>query len=285
MRWIKAARRSTFGFLCVGLACVATFHTGCAVQVAPSPKHTVASPSTIVKTDFFDLAAEIGPGEGAPVGSTRILTVYLEGDGHAWTSRTRPSTNPTPLEPIGLELAYRHPGPSPWAYLARPCQYLPMASTRNCDPRYWTSARFAPEVIRATSQAIDALKRSFGAQGVELVGFSGGGAVALLVAATRDDVERVLTVAGNLDHAAWTQELRVSHLAESLNPKDFASALSPIPQIHWFGGADSRVPPKTANGYFDALNSEHKAQRRVIQEFDHSCCWAQNWPTLYPRLP
>jgi hypothetical protein len=59
-------------------------------------------------------------------------------------------------------------------------------------------------VISASNQAVDALKQRYGAQEIVLVGYSGGGAVAALVAARRTDVVRLVTVAGNLDHLAWT---------------------------------------------------------------------------------
>jgi hypothetical protein len=50
-----------------------------------------------------------------------MLTVYIEGDGFAWLSRSQASYDPSPLNPVGLELALRHPlGES--AYLARTCQ-------------------------------------------------------------------------------------------------------------------------------------------------------------------
>jgi len=55
--------------------------------------------------------------------------------------------------------------------------------------------RFAPEVINSFSRAIDTLKEKSGAKYVELVGYSGGGAIAVLVAAGRSDVVGVRTVA------------------------------------------------------------------------------------------
>jgi hypothetical protein len=44
--------------------------------------------------------------------------------------------------------------------------------------------------------------------------------VASLVAARRHDVVRLVTVAGNLDHLAWTTLHGVSPLTGSLNPAD-----------------------------------------------------------------
>ncbi|MDA7087445.1 hypothetical protein PH586_13715 [Pseudomonas sp. SA3-5] len=116
------------------------------------------------------------------------LTVYIEGDGFAWASSTRPSRDPTPRSPLALQLALAQPAGNA-AYLARPCQYGD-AQASDCSPRYWTDARFAEQVIAATDRALDALKARFAAQRLVLVGYSGGGAVASLVAARRGAARR-----------------------------------------------------------------------------------------------
>ena len=138
------------------------------------------------------------------------LTIYIEGDGFAWVSSSQASSDPTPRNPVGLQLALRHPqAPGNAAgYLARPCQYVEPEDARNCRQAYWTDRRFATEVIEASDQAIGVLKQRVGASRLVLVGYSGGGAVAALVAARRDDVVQLITVAGNLDHRAWTHSSR-----------------------------------------------------------------------------
>ncbi|WP_206539436.1 hypothetical protein [Caballeronia grimmiae] len=61
-------------------------------------------------------------------------------------------------------------------YLARPCQYTPMPENPRCDVRYWTSARFAPDVLVSMNEAMDAIAARAPGPGVDLVGYSGGGA-------------------------------------------------------------------------------------------------------------
>ncbi|MCK4507345.1 MAG: hypothetical protein KAU27_02315, partial [Desulfuromonadales bacterium] len=134
----------------------------------------------------------------------KILTVYLEGDGYAWRSRSRPSTDPTPIDPVGLRLALRHPDEQV-VYLARPCQFISQEEAQSCETRYWTDHRFSPEVIDSSSRAISELMNMTASKSLRLIGYSGGGAVAALVAAKRDDVVQLITVAGNLDHARWTE--------------------------------------------------------------------------------
>lgn len=181
------------------------FLAACTNIPSPAERHSLADAlagdhgwkSINLPSGAFELVAYLP----ANPGRAGTLTVYIEGDGFAWISGSQPSTDPTPCDPLALQLALAHPeGAS--VYLARPCQYT-AAEASGCASRYWTEMRFAPEVIAATNQAIDQLKQKFSADQLVLVGYSGGGAVAALVAARRSDVVRLITVAGNLDQRAW----------------------------------------------------------------------------------
>lgn len=216
--------------------------------------------------------------------NSKILTLYIEGDGHAWSSSDRPSQDPTPLRPMALELAIRHPQQSAAAYLARPCQYVQAAARHGCVRAHWTDKRFAREVIAATSNAIDQLKQRAGAEQLVLVGYSGGGAVAALVAAQRDDVARLVTVAGNLDHVAWTSLHRVTPLQGSLNPIDVWSRLQHIPQLHLIGANDRIMPASIADSYRAHFPAQAPIQLRIMPGFDHHCCWVEHWPALLEYL-
>lgn len=223
----------------------------------------------------FDVAAYVPQG----VSPGQTLTIYIEGDGFAWVSSDTPSTDPTPREPLALELALEHPAGNA-AYLARPCQYVD-ARLSGCDQRYWTEARFAPEVIEAESSAVDILKERFGAHRLVLVGYSGGGAVAALLAARRNDVSRLVTVAGNLDQSAWAAYHRVKPLAGSLNAADEAGRLVHVPQTHFVGGRDRVIPPELAMRWPKAMTGSANANLRIIPDFDHVCCWAKHWSSLF----
>ena len=207
------------------------------------------------------------------------LTVYIEGDGLAWVSSSQPSFDPTPRDPLALRLALAQPEGNT-AYLARPCQFN-NAAAKVCAERYWTGQRFAPEVIEATNLALDQLKALFGAQHLILVGYSGGGAVATLLASQRGDIERLVTVAGNLDTASWTALHRVSPLSGSLNPADFAARLSTLPQTHFVGERDKVIPPKLVHHYPTEFLGPGRKNLKVLQGFDHACCWAEHWVRLW----
>lgn len=211
--------------------------------------------------------------------SSDVLAIYIEGDGQAWLANDRPSRDPTPTQPLALQLAVRDPGQST-AYLARPCQYVQTEARRGCVSAYWTNKRFSAEVIAATSHVVDQLKQRAGAKQLVLIGYSGGGAVAALVAAQRDDVVRLVTIAGNLDHVAWTRLHRVTPLEGSLNPIDAWSRLQHIPQLHLVGANDRIMPTSIADSYRTHFPGWAPIQLRVIPGFDHHCCWVEQWPAL-----
>lgn len=224
---------------------------------------------------MFVLAAFVPPS----LKQTDILTVYIEGDGLAWVDAHTPSFDPTPRDPLALKLAIRDPGAHA-VYLGRPCQYVRGANRRNCRNRYWTSRRFAPEVIAAENQAIEALRRKYGARKLVLVGYSGGGAVAALVSARRDDVVRLITVAGNLDTAVWVAKQHLSPLTGSLNPADAWRELRRIPQLHFVGGRDKVMGPAFAEAYRARFPPGQQPDVVVIPSYNHHCCWVKDWPEL-----
>ena len=206
------------------------------------------------------------------------LTIYFEGDGLAWLNSSTPSSDPTPVDPLALKLALRDTTPS--AYLARPCQFVGGEQQRNCSKKYWTSHRFSPEVIHSTNQAIDQLKRGVGATELILVGYSGGGAVAALVAAQRADVARLMTVAGNLDPRAWAAEHHLSPLSGSLNPADDWAQLQHVPQTHFVGGKDTAVGESVARAFAARFPPSLAPTIIVIPGYDHHCCWEASWSAL-----
>lgn len=214
----------------------------------------------------------------APSGGT--LTVYIEGDGLAWLSSNQPSPDPTPIRPMALQLALAD-GQHPVAYLARPCQFVRAPS---CRVSVWTHDRFSPKVIEATRAAVDQLKAQAGAKQLVLVGYSGGGVLAALVAARRDDVIRLITVAAPLDHANWTQRMKVSPLSGSLNPADEADALRRVPQVHLVGGQDAVVPAAVVHRYAHLFPAHQRPQVVEIPDFNHLCCWPEAWASLLQRV-
>lgn len=213
----------------------------------------------------------------------RSIVIYIEGDGLAWLTRTRLSTDPTPRSPMGLKLAALDGGPNV-VYLARPCQYTGVGINPRCGPALWSDARFSGEVIEAMNRAIDAVVPSDHG-GLELVGYSGGAAVAVLMAARRQDVVSIRTVAGNLDSVAVNELHGVSPMPASLNPADVAPALAALPQVHYVGEDDTVVPPVIAQGYAAKAGDRRCIVIHVVPGITHSEGWTRIWPKTMDDPP
>jgi pimeloyl-ACP methyl ester carboxylesterase len=207
------------------------------------------------------------------------LTVYLEGDGLAWIDRDQISSDPTPRSPTGLLLAAADPGPNV-LYLGRPCQYGDAGRNPLCTKALWSSAIFSPRVVAATNQALDHYLKGRDVAGIDLVGFSGGGGLAVLLAAGRHDVRSLRTLAGNLDHAAFTSLHKVSPLSQSLNPADQAQALAQIPQLHLVGGEDEVVPMAIASSYAARMTDQRCLEIRRVEGVSHASGWPEAWARL-----
>lgn len=198
------------------------------------------------------------------------LRVYLEGDGRAWATATQPSLDPTPRNLLVPRLALDDPGYV--AYLGRPCQFV---KGSGCTVAIWTSARFGSAVVASFQVALDELKRRYRVLQFELVGYSGGAAIALLLAERRQDVVAVQTLAGNLDPQAWTALQHLQPLSESLDPLARPEALRAIPQRHLVGRLDTVIPAALADGYRRKVGGS--CTQLVTVEADHAQGWEQIW--------
>jgi hypothetical protein len=232
----------------------------------------------IISAGSFDLAIFKS---SRPIKSDTLI-IYIAGDGLAWINRSTPSLDPTPIHPVALDLALHESETA--VYLARPCQYVMGKHRRNCSLKYWTSHRFAPEVIQAENNAVEHIKQQFGASQIILVGYSGGGAVAALIAARRNDVVHLVTIAGNLDTAAWTHLHRISPLTGSFNPADSWKSLEKIPQTHYVGQQDRIVPPSVVQSYAAYFPQEFRPIIKLVPNFDHHCCWVKSWRGVNKEL-
>jgi predicted esterase len=229
----------------------------------------------VIQAGAFDLATAQRPA----IIQSDVLTVYIEGDGFAYAAPGRRSMDPTPTDPLALRLALQHPGKGAVAWLGRPCQYGPRS--RNCQSDYWSVARYAPEVVSSASAALDQLMADTqGAKRLILVGYSGGGALAALIAQRRDDVAALVTVAANLDLGAWVRARGLSPLSRSLDPAMGAAKLSRLPQVHFVGTNDRVVDEPITRAFIAQMASDAPVTMAVIIGQDHSCCWAKQWPEL-----
>ena len=213
------------------------------------------------------------------VGRESDLTIYIEGDGAHWLLQMAPPPNPTPRKSLVVSLATQDQSPF-ILYLARPCQYIDIAQFKDCDPSVWTEGRFSSAVIQLANDVIDKVLLDLPKVRLNLVGHSGGGTLATLLAAKRSDVRCLVTLAAPLDIAAWTQSVSVGPLRLSKNPADPNIQLKNTRQTHFFGENDSIVKKESIGNY---RNFSDKADFIVVSGFNHTKAWAEQWPILQKK--
>lgn len=207
------------------------------------------------------------------------LLVFIEGDGSPWTGGGREiAADPTPQQPLALELAARTAGAV--LYLGRPC-YLGLATAAECHPSDWTMGRYSPEVVRSLAVATGRIALEHDFREVILIGYSGGGTLAQLMAPQVAGLRAVVTLSANLDVRAWTAYHGYLPLSGSLDPADSPPLPAGIIEIHLVGGQDRNVPPALLDRY---LTRHAGAQVWTFDAFDHGCCWQREWPALLPRI-
>lgn len=204
--------------------------------------------------------------------ATSRIRVYLEGDGRAWATPSQPSLDPSPRNLLTARLAFSDPTPS--VYLARPCQFF---KTAGCATAIWTNRRFAPEVLNSLDHALTLIKSRYGNTQFELIGYSGGATLALLLAAKRDDIAQVQTLAGNLSPQAWVRLQQLSPLTGSLEPLDQRQPLAAVPQRHLYGADDRIMPPVLLQHYRNTLGPAECLNSLVLPGVSHSQGWERAW--------
>lgn len=214
-------------------------------------------------------------------GNTQRLHVYIEGDGIPFENRFVIAKDPTPLNPLMLQLMSLDKGSR--LYLGRPCYYsrsMEALKDDHCQPDLWTHARYSKDVVDSMVSALRIHLREHPAKGVTLIGHSGGGSLAMLMAARMHEVDQVVTLAGNLDTRSWTQLHHFTPLKDSLNPADLSVLQLPRHQLHVAGGKDTNIPPELAQ----AVLSRMGLNLHIFKDADHNCCWEKHWPDLLQRM-
>ncbi|MCC7410417.1 MAG: hypothetical protein IT495_02110 [Gammaproteobacteria bacterium] len=202
------------------------------------------------------------------------IHIYITGDGSPWLHGIRIARDPTPRHDIVVDLMLRDPAPS--LLIGRPC-YHGLARTRACEPRVWTAGRYSEPVVHSMAVAIRAALEAFPHSPAVLIGYSGGGALAMLIAARVPAIGTVVTVAANLDVAAWTRLHGYAPLTGSLDPAREPPLAPRIRQFHFAGGRDTVSPVKLN---YDTVFRQSNYHLTVIPGFDHRCCWVERWPAL-----
>ncbi|MEQ8231399.1 MAG: alpha/beta hydrolase [Gammaproteobacteria bacterium] len=200
------------------------------------------------------------------------LHVYLDGDGQPFATRHRVATDPSSRERLALALMAADPHPA--VLVGRPCYYV---SAADCDSSLWTTARYGERVVTAMTLAIERVAATRPGVPLRLIGYSGGGTLAMLLAPRLPRVDTVVTIAANLDVAAWTRHHAYTPLGESQDPAVMPPLPAHIRQHHFLGARDDNVPPALVRA---AIARQPQARVDVVADYGHACCWAAAWPKL-----
>lgn len=233
----------------------------------------------VIKAKLFDLTTW-----GHVRNRYEPINIYIEGDGLAWMNKYKPSTNPTPVDPVALKLAALD-GNDNVIYIARPCQYSGWNIDGYCSNLYWTSGRTAPEVIESFMAALDQIKEEYKDLGFNLVGYSGGAAVAVILASKRDDVKSVRTVAGNTAYEIMGAYHHISPMQASIDPISVAYEIRNIPQIHFVGGKDKVVPIDVFEKWSAVSENSPCVKSFTVGRAEHNRGWEDDWYKLQNMAP
>lgn len=202
----------------------------------------------------------------------KILHIYLDGDGTPW-QQSEPSDDPTSHNPLILSLMAQDQ--SPGILLGRPC-YHGLNTSAFCNNSLWTSKRYAREIVDSMAVALNNWLQTRQFKKVVLIGYSGGGTLAVLMADKIPAVQTVVTFAANLDVATWSLVHHAVVLSESLNPIAEKKLPQRIKQLHLAGAEDDIVPVGIVKSYAEQQN----AVFYLFPDFDHQCCWDEAWQKI-----
>lgn len=206
--------------------------------------------------------------------SSKTLHIYLDGDGSPWLKNRWIAIDPTSRKKMILDLMSMDKAPS--LLLGRPC-YYGLHATLGCHPRYWTSHRYAEEIVQSMKDALIAwLAQHPNFINVTFIGYSGGGTLAVLLVPHFTQTRQVITIAANLDINAWAKRHGYSPLLGSLNPISQPKLNSSIKQLHFAGGKDTNVPASIITSYVDKQQS---AKVLILKNQAH-CCWDMQWLSI-----
>jgi dienelactone hydrolase len=209
-------------------------------------------------------------------GAGQALHVYIEGDGRPYLDRFAVAPDPTPRRALMLELMALDAGPA--IYIGRPC-YFGLAAHAPCTPLDWSLRRFSADTVASMAAVI--AEEGHAAASVRIFGHSGGGTLAVLLARTLHNVTGVVTLAGNLDTAAWVRLHGYASLTGSVDPLQGGALAPSILQWHLAGERDRNIPPALIEAAAHALGD---GEFRIVEDADHACCWQREWPSVLRQV-
>jgi dienelactone hydrolase len=278
---MKKQKTKYFTNLFLFILIITLFISGCSSRI-PTHEQRVKNANSLIKADILRKVYSTKSFNLLTYSSlmdtcqNKPTNIYIEGDGLAWVSSSKISDDPTPINPIALKMFTKDDSQCK-VYIARPCQYI---KDKQCHNKYWTSHRFSKKVIESYDEILEKIKKEHDLKKFQLIGYSGGGAIAALVAARRSDIATLVTVAGNLDTEFWAKKHRITPLNGSLNPADFTKQLENISQFHLIGEKDKIIDKSIFESYSNRFTNKENINFKIIKDFTHNCCWSDDWQKI-----
>lgn len=208
------------------------------------------------------------PEPAVPKDSEGPLYLYIGGDGQPWRTPKEIARNPTSKHSVLLKSMLLAEPES--IYVGRPCYY--QVTDGRCSGRWWTRDRYHSDVVNSVLKVVEQLSKKH--KELWLIGYSGGGTLAVLVGRRLNRPVNVVTINANLNHQAWTDHHRYSPLAGSLNPIQDSARNPDMQELHWYGTADQNILSEWILAYC-------RATQTLCVPFsgDHTG-WVARWPSM-----
>jgi predicted esterase len=203
--------------------------------------------------------------------------VYLDGDGTPWIRQRWIAEDPTARNPLILELMSKDPFPA--ILLGRPC-YYGLQTSPHCQSKYWTSHRYSREVVNSIVAVLQQCIAQYQIEHLVLIGYSGGGAIAALVAGHISSLDTLVTLAANLNVKAWSEFHAYPTLSDSLDPVEDALINQKTRQLHFAGADDTNVPSFVIESF---VKTQKKAEFHELEHIDHAG-WKRVWDDILKTI-
>tara|TARA_R110001599_G_scaffold185680_1_gene379920 strand:+ start:2964 stop:3740 length:777 start_codon:yes stop_codon:yes gene_type:complete len=206
--------------------------------------------------------------------TNQSVIVFIEGDGRPWQQYNRIAFEPTPDKPLLLEWFLATDYSS--IYLGRPCYFD--LNDQHCSPYWYTHGRYSEPVVESLVQI---LQKIFTDTKLVLVGHSGGGTLAVLIAEKMNNVDAVVTIAGNLQVNTWSNYHHYSPLQGSMDPMLRKGLAENIQQVHFYSPFDTVIQAQWIKEY-----SAKQLNSRVIElpVHGHDYAWKEFYPMFHKVL-
>jgi hypothetical protein len=199
------------------------------------------------------------------------INIFIEGDGRAWLSKRVVSPNPTPRNLLLANMALKDSARN-IMYFARPCQFV---DDDKCEKKYWTTERFSKPVIKSYEEILAQFKN----RDINFIGYSGGAAVAILLASKMDNIKSIKTIAGNLDYNAFTKYHKVDSLNDEMDIDSAIAKISAISQVHYMGGNDEVVKKEVFESFKNKIENFKENPKHIkfitIPDATHTKGWEE----------